>query len=417
VYRTVIPCGHRESRNHPFLTRLRDSARFKLERRYASNSVATPYSILGFLAAFHATYDPQGAIMRLEKANGCFMKKLRAGIVGSGFGNLVHAPAFKVHPGFDLLAVASPNRAEEVAKKHGLPYAFRSVEEMLAGVELDLITVASPPFDHHHSVLAAIAAGKHVLCEKPLGLSTAQAEEMLDASERAGVVGALCFEFRYVPVIAALKAMCHERHLGNLHEIEVTRLSSELLTRNQRRSRGWWFDRSKGGGVASAIMPHAFDLANHLSGSDPIRTRGLVRTANPIRTDADGGFQSTVADGAFAYVDYGNGLVARCGNDSTTVIDSVQTAAHGEGQSAVANGTWFTDLTLTIVSDERPHEHAVQPSPYDAYGSEIPNISLFLSLLDALQQKIRQGIAGVPSFADGLVVQRQLAAIGYPTDG
>ncbi|MBV8642537.1 MAG: Gfo/Idh/MocA family oxidoreductase, partial [Candidatus Eremiobacteraeota bacterium] len=95
------------------------------------------------------------------------MSKLRVGIVGSGFGGTVHAPAYELHPRFEVVAIASPTNAERVARERNIPHAFRSAQAMLDGVELDVVSVASPPFDHHPSVMAALAAGKHILCEKP----------------------------------------------------------------------------------------------------------------------------------------------------------------------------------------------------------------------------------------------------------
>ena len=180
------------------------------------------------------------------------MSKLRVGIVGAGFGGAVHAPAYALHPRFEVVAIASPASAERVARERKIPHAFASVEEMLAGVELDVVSVASPPFDHHRSVLAALAAGKHVLCEKPFALNVAQAEEMVAASERAGHGRALAFEFRYVPAVIAIKELIDNGHVGALREIEVARLSRELLERNTGRARGWWFSRARGGGVANA---------------------------------------------------------------------------------------------------------------------------------------------------------------------
>ncbi|HTD36671.1 MAG TPA: Gfo/Idh/MocA family oxidoreductase, partial [Candidatus Limnocylindrales bacterium] len=238
------------------------------------------------------------------------MSKLRVGIVGSGFGGTVHAPAFALHPRFEVVAIASPSNAERVARERKIPRAFGSAEEMLAGAELDVVSIASPPFDHHRSVMAALAAGKHVLCEKPLALTLAEAEEMLAASERAGVVAAVAFEFRYVPAVIAIKELIDNGHLGALRELEVARLSRELLARNRLGRAPWWFERDRGGGVASAVMPHVFDLATHLAGRPPRATHGFLRTANPQRTSPDGErFTSTVADGAFAYVDFGDGLV------------------------------------------------------------------------------------------------------------
>ena len=341
------------------------------------------------------------------------MSALRVGIVGAGFGGTVHAPAFALHPRFEVVAIASPNSAERIARERKIAHAFRSVDEMLAGVELDVVSVASPPFDHHRSVLAALAAGKHVLCEKPFALTVAEAEEMVAASDRAGTAAAIAFEFRYVPHVIALKELVDNLHLGALREIEVARLSGELLERNIRRSRGWWFSRAKGGGVANAFMPHYFDLANYLSGRTPRTTVGLMRTANPHRADAHGPFESDVADGAFAYVDYGDGLVARLSGDLTTVVQSVTVAVHGERRSAVSSGPDLNELSLFALEEENQDVLDVAASPYAKHANVHGNLPFFLPLLDAFAARIDLGTPGVPTFADGLVVQRSLAAIGY----
>lgn len=341
------------------------------------------------------------------------MSKLRVGIVGSGFGGAVHAPAFALHPRFEVVAIASPVNAERVARERKIPRAFRSAEEMLAGAELDVVSVASPPFDHHRSAIAALAAGKHVLCEKPLALTVAEAEEMLTASERAGVVAAVAFEFRYVPAVIAIKELIENGHLGALRELEVARLSRELLAGNPLGRAPWWFERARGGGVTSAVLPHAFDLATHLVGRPPRATHGFLRTANPERIAPDGErFTSSAADGAFAYVDYGDGLVARCANDSTTVVESTTVAAHGETRSAVANGTFFHDLSVFAIAEDEQDELQIAPSPYAKHEAVHGNLPFFLPLLDAFAERIDLGTPGVPSFGDGLTVQRQLNAIG-----
>ncbi|HEY0393438.1 MAG TPA: Gfo/Idh/MocA family oxidoreductase [Candidatus Elarobacter sp.] len=340
--------------------------------------------------------------------------KLRVGIVGSGFGGAVHAPAFALHPRFEVVALASPSSAARVARERRIPHAYRSVEEMLAGTALDVVSVASPPFDHHRSVLAALAAGKHVLCEKPLARDLAQAEEMHAASERAGTVAAVAFEFRYVPGIIAMKELIDNGHLGALREIEVARLSRELLARSAMPRPPWWFAHERGGGVGSSVMPHVFDLASHLAGRAPRATHGLLRTANPQRTGPDGErFTSTAADGAFAFVDYDDGLVARCANDSTTVIESTTVAVHGEKRSAVANGTFFNDLSVYALTDDEQDELEIAPSPYARHAVVHGNVPFFLPLLDALAERIDLNAPGVPTFADGLLVQRQLEAIGF----
>jgi predicted dehydrogenase len=226
-------------------------------------------------------------------------------------------------------------------------------------------------------------------------------------------MAAIAFEFRYVPAVIALKELIDNRHVGALREIEVARLSSELLERNTGRDRGWWFSREKGGGVANAFMPHYFDLANHLAGRTPSATAGFLRTANPRRIDAHGSFESDVADGAFAFVDFGGGLIARVSADMTTVVQSTTVAVHGETRSAVASGQGIDELSLFVIGPDEQDELEIAGSPYDKHGQIHGNLPFFLPLLDAFAQAIDLGTPGVPTFADGLVVQRSLEAIGY----
>jgi predicted dehydrogenase len=345
------------------------------------------------------------------------MSALKVGIVGSGFGAAVHAPAYALQPRFEVVAIASPTSAERVARERKIPHAFPTVEAMLAGVELDVVSVASPPFDHHRSVLAALAAGKHVLCEKPFALTVAQAEEMVALTERAGTATALAFEFRYLPAVRALGELIENGHLGALREIEVARLGRDLLERETRRERGWWFSRERGGGVANAFMPHFFDLANHLAGRTVHATHGLLRTANPRRVDAQGTFESTVADGAFAFVDYGDGLVGRVSNDSTTIVESMTVAVHGELRSAVASGPSLGGLRLFTLADDEQDELEVATLANVQHAAIHPNLPAFLALLDAFAVRIDLGGGDAPTFADGLVTQHQLEAIGYGRTG
>ena len=342
------------------------------------------------------------------------MSKLRVGIVGSGFGATAHAPAFALHPRFEVVAIASPASAQRVARERKIPHAFESAEAMLAGVELDVVSVASPPFDHHRSVLAALHAGKHVLCEKPFALTLAQAEEMTAAGARAGTACALAFEFRYVPAIIAIKELIDNGHLGALRELEVARLSRELLERNTQRTRDWWFSSDAGGGVASSVMPHLFDLANHLAGR-ALRSARRACCASPIPT-------ATMLPG-------------RSRAPSRTAPSRWSTTAPGWWRaSATTRRRWWSRRPLrctasgaarsptgpssaTCASSRSPRTSRtkleIATSPYDKHAAVHGNVPFLLSLIDALAQRIDLGTPGVPTFADGLVVQRSLDAIGY----
>jgi predicted dehydrogenase len=261
----------------------------------------------------------------------------RVGIVGSSFGGAVHAPAFAAQGRFEVVALASPTRAAEVAKARKIPHAFSSVDEMLAGVNLDVVAIASPPFDHLPSVRAALGAGLHVLCEKPFALNVNDAEEMLALAERAGTVCAIAHEFRYTPQSQALHELARNGHLGALRAIEVN-VAARMLRADVERPSSWWFERARGGGLTGAYLSHQTDLANFLAGSAPLRATGFERTAIPERHAGGITFTSDVADGAFATIDYGGGLIASVAVDGTRATESTTIAIHGETSTAVASG-------------------------------------------------------------------------------
>lgn len=340
------------------------------------------------------------------------MKRLRLGIVGAGFGAIGHLPALRNHPGFEVVAIASPSSAAAVAREANLPYAFASCEEMLVGCSLDVVTVASPPFAHAGNVLAALAAGKHVLCEKPFALGVADAQAMRDAARSAGTACGVTHEFRFVPQIHALKELASHGHLGELRDLEITLLRS-TLRRNQRRARSWWFEAQRGGGLAGAVLSHMIDQAGWVSGYVPEQTLGLRRTANPEREDERGRFESTVDDGAFALLDYGNGFVARLTADGTTAVESYTCALHGEERTAVASGPTLTELTLYTVDADVTEELTCKPSRYDRYESLGPNVPPLMELYDELLKRIEGRPNALPSFDDALITQKALAAVGY----
>ncbi len=341
------------------------------------------------------------------------MKTYRIGISGTGFGVKAHLPALIAHPRFEVVALASPFRAEAIAKERSIPHAFRSAREMIEGCELDAVTVASPPFAHRDDVLAALDASKHVLCEKPFALNVEEAEEMVAAARDAGTACGIAHEFRFVPQRIAIKEMIENGHLSPLRDIEITLLSTWMRADNHDRARGWWFERSRGGGVAQALFSHLIDASNALAGRTPHRVSGLLRTANRTRHDAQGEFQSTVDDGACARRDYGPGLGARLGADATAAGESFTLAVHGEHRTAVASGTNVVYNTLFSIDADETNELQCKPMRYAKYESIMPNVPLLMELYDEFALAIDTGSSALPTFEDGLATQRILAEIGY----
>lgn len=340
------------------------------------------------------------------------MPPIRVGIVGSGFGGTVHAPSYHAHEAFDVVAIASPNHAAAIAKERKIPSAFDSVESMLDSVELDAVSIASPPFAHRDATLLALSRGKHVLCEKPLARTVEEAEAMVAAAKRAGTICGIAFEFRFDASRQALKELVANGHLNPLREIEFTHLNT-MLRRGGDRNRGWWFEHSRGGGIIQAFGSHMIDSVTWLAGRSPRTYTGFSRTANAERRDAEGAFHSDVADGMFVLMDFGEGLAGRLTLDATNVVNSSTLAVYGEDRTAAATGDGPAWAKVFTVDSNETSELGLAASRYDHLKAAHGQIPLFMLLLDQFAAAIQGKPNTLPTFDDGLLVQRVMKAVGY----
>ena len=138
------------------------------------------------------------------------------GIIGLGFGR-AHIPAFQAN-GCQVVAVCQRNAAQAraVADKYGIPRVFERWEEMLAEAKPAIVVIATPPHLHHTIALRAFAAGAHVLCEKPLAMTRAEARAMVEAAARSRRVAMTGFNWRFPAAMQRFHSMVAEGFLGQL---------------------------------------------------------------------------------------------------------------------------------------------------------------------------------------------------------
>jgi predicted dehydrogenase len=292
----------------------------------------------------------------------------------------------------------------------GLHPRFEFVEPDDA--HLDAILIASPPASHRDEVLAALARGLHAIVVPPFALGVADAAAMTEAAAAAGKACGVAYDGRFVPQAQATKELIENAHLGALRSIEIARQSGGLRAA-MPVERGWWFEREAGGGAASIGLSHAIDLAVWFAGRAPARTAGFARTANPQRRDRDGAFAASAGDGAFAILDFGEGLIARLSEDRTAPVDSYVCAVYGEDRVAVTSGLDATEATLYTVDDDETNELQCKPSPYAKAASKHPRAAYLMELYDALIAQIETGTSALPTFAEALETQRIVATLSY----
>jgi predicted dehydrogenase len=210
------------------------------------------------------------------------MKKLNVGIVGYGFMGRTHSNAYrKVNQFFELeyqpvlkaACARDAGKVRDFADRWGWESTETDWRRLVERPDLDAIDIGSPNNTHHDIVLAAAAAGKMVLCEKPLAMNGAQAREMVDAVESAGVPNFVWFNYRRVPAIALAKQIVDEGRIGRpfhyrAQYLQDWTISPELPLGGQTL---WRLDADvAGAGVTGDLVSHSVDTALWLNG--PIRS-------------------------------------------------------------------------------------------------------------------------------------------------
>jgi predicted dehydrogenase len=186
--------------------------------------------------------------------------KIRVAVIGTGIGSAVHIPAAQRVEDFDVVAVCSrrPERAHLAAAQHGIPIASFDYRELMRSSEIEAVIVATPPFLHHTMVLAALEAGKHVLCEKPMAKSMAESRDMIKIAERMAVQVMVNHEFRFMPARARAKELIDEGYIGEPHSASMTIYRSSLNDPNGIPF-GWLMEMDKAGGMLGAAGSHHVD--------------------------------------------------------------------------------------------------------------------------------------------------------------
>jgi predicted dehydrogenase len=183
------------------------------------------------------------------------------------------------------IAAVHEGRLRETAARYGIPHVYAGADgwrAMLAEAPLDIVVVATPPALHAEMTLAAIAAGKAVLCEKPLATTVADAEAVSRAAQERGVPVGVNYVMRYNPLFQAVRQVIAEGVLGEAHRVDFTNLASDEGLPPDH----WFWDLKQSGGILVEHGVHFFDIYTWLLDSDPVDVQGF-RTVRPGTTQED----------------------------------------------------------------------------------------------------------------------------------
>jgi predicted dehydrogenase len=373
------------------------------------------------------------------------MSTLRVGMIGYGFMGAAHSVGWRQAPRvFDLpasvdMAVVVGRNASAVADaaaKWGWAESGTDWREVIARDDIDIVDIVTPGDSHAEIAIAALEAGKHVLCEKPLANTVAEAEAMADAAARAaarGIRAMVGFTYRRVPAVTFLRDLIAEGRIGRIQQVRASYRQDWLV--DPEMPLAWRLQKEHAGsGALGDIGAHAIDLAQFVTGMRLEKVSGVIDTIvkqRPLQgsgsglsgTAAEGYGEVTVDDVAIFTGRFDSGVLAsfEATRFATGRKNALSIEVSGD-QGALAfdledlNALWYYDRTaptatqgftrILVTEAEHPYVAAWWPA-----GHVLGYEHGFSHQVKDFVEGVAAGTDPHPTFDDGLQVQRVLAAV------
>ncbi|MEI5676589.1 MULTISPECIES: Gfo/Idh/MocA family protein [unclassified Nocardioides] len=367
-------------------------------------------------------------------------RPLRVAMIGHAFMGAAHSQAWRSAPRFfdlpldPVMTVAvgrDAARAADAADRLGWAQSSSDWRAVVARDDIDVVDVCTPGDTHAEIAIAALAAGKHVLCEKPLANSVTEAEEMAAAAASAaerGVRAMVGFTYRRVPAIALARRLVEQGRIGEIRHVRASYLQDWISDPDAPLT--WRLDKEKAGsGALGDIGAHIIDLTQHITGDRILEVSAQLETFVKERPTADGDRGAVTVDDAAVFIGRftGGALgIFEATRFATGRKNSIRIELNGSAGSLAFD---FEDMNvlelydasepaetagfrrILVTEPEHPYVEAWWP-PGHGLGYEHGFTHQVVDLVKA----IAAGTDPAPTFADGLQVQRVLAAVESSSD-
>ena len=341
---------------------------------------------------------------------------IRVGTIGASFARQAYLPALRTIDDVELVAIASARQssAQAAADEFSIPHVYDDWQRMIGEHEFDLVGIATPTVHHAPMTLAALRAGAHVLCEKPMAMNQDESAGMLATAENLNKLHIIGHELRFNPNRRKIKSLIQEGYIGDVRHANINSISASMGDPSSRPAGDWWSLEDMGGGRLGANGSHQLDLLRFWLG-DIGAISGQIATMVPERRDKETGasWQAT-ADDQFSF-----SAEMQTGALCSVFVSSA--ARHGTGNRSQIFGSEGT-IMLADANEKllvaRAGEDYVDMSLRDpnadlpGVGTGIWNVS-FVALMQELTAAIREerDLAWGATFADGHQCQIAMDAI------
>jgi predicted dehydrogenase len=224
-------------------------------------------------------------------------RTIGVGIIGTGFARTTQLPGWAACAGARVVAVASGHRenAERAARDFNIPFVADDWREVVGHDEVDLVSIVTPPVTHAEMAVAALEAGKAVLCEKPMAMNAAETARMCEAARASGALALIDHELRFLPARLRMRELIQGGELGRVRHAKFLFRGGSRASAESPWS--WWSDERAGGGALGAIGSHAVDALHWLLGTRVSHVSAALAAHVVERRDpASGGMKRVTAD-------------------------------------------------------------------------------------------------------------------------
>lgn len=210
------------------------------------------------------------------------MEKINIAVAGLGFIGPAHIEALRRIPNLNVVAVVDAFDAADKAEALGIEHAYSSFDQMLAHDGIQCVHICTPNYLHYEMAKKALEAGKHVVCEKPLSTTVAEAEELVQLADSSGLVNALHFNLRYYPLVREMKRQRESGKLGDVYGVMGSYLQDWLF---HATDYNWRLEPEQSGEsrAIADIGSHLLDLVEYISGLEISAVMADFSTVHPTR--------------------------------------------------------------------------------------------------------------------------------------
>lgn len=288
-----------------------------------------------------------------------------------------------------------PARGVDYAARHGIPESVTDLDTLLAMPRLDAVYISTTNEKHHPQAMAAIAAGKHVLCEKPLAMTAAEAAEMVRAADERGVVFATNHHLRNAGAHMAVRDLISQGKVGQVLSVRV--FHAVHLPENLR---GWRInDAGAGGGVIPDITVHDADTVRFYLGEDPVEVVAMAGAS---------GLGEGVEDSVMSVWSMPSGVMVQTHESFTHPFAGSGVEVHGSDGSIFGRGIMTQRPVGEVELVNASGRHAVAFDDHDLYARGLAH---FADAVAGRGRPAADGIDGVKSLAVAMAV-REAARTG-----